>query len=53
MIYDITSWQLPAWATTPEAVAFWYGLALGAVVRIWRAAAGWVKNIDDDNPRSD
>jgi len=39
--------HIPAWATTDEAVAWFYGFAIGATVRIFRAGLKWVKRIGD------
>lgn len=43
--------SFPAWATTDEAKCFFLGFAVGATVRIFRAALRWVKRIGNDLPR--
>jgi len=40
--------QLPAWATDPEAQAFYYGFFFGAVIRIVRSLMRFIKRSDGD-----
>ena len=43
---DWSSLAVPLWADTDEAKCFFYGFAVGATVRIFRAACKWFKNAE-------
>jgi len=40
--------NLPAWASTDEAACWFYGFAIAATVRVFRAVARWVRRISSD-----
>jgi hypothetical protein len=45
---DWGNWTIPDWATTDEALAWFYGFAVGASVRVFRAGLRWVKRIGEE-----
>jgi len=45
MIFSDLPSSLPSWATTDAAICFYYGFAMGATVRIYRAAMKWMKKV--------
>jgi|GEM_PF-4715388 len=51
-MFDIFQ-NVPAWATSDEALAWYYGFALAGGIRLCRAGLRWFRRVDSDGAGSE